>query len=377
MLRVGLTGGIGSGKSTVARRLVRLGATLIDADVVAREVVEPGTSGFEAVVERFGTDVVRADGSLDREALGAIVFADAKSREALNTIVHPLVYQRRTELLGRTAADAIVVEDIPLLVENGLAPAYHLVIVVHAPSEERVRRLVEHRGLAPDDAWARVRAQADDDERRAAADIWLDNAGRVDDVLHQVDDQWRDRLVPYEANIRTRTVATDPDVGPLGSYDDTWPLQAKRLMARIAAAAGDLAIRVDHVGGTSVPGLLARDVIDLLVVMRSPDDHQQLTEALGSAGFPPRRSGTAHGSADPGRPVLIHLHSRADADWRTALLLRDWLHAEPDERKRHNAWAHEVAGDLTNASYAKARREWYGPAVARAERWAARFNWSP
>ena len=139
MLRVGLTGGIGSGKSEVSRRLVALGAVLIDADAIAREVVEPGTPGLAAVVAEFGEGVLRADGTLDRERLGSIVFADEAKLKRLNAIMHPLVGERTKELVEAAPPDAIVVHDVPLLTENDLAAAYDLVVVVDAPVEEQVR----------------------------------------------------------------------------------------------------------------------------------------------------------------------------------------------------------------------------------------------
>ncbi|MER6872833.1 dephospho-CoA kinase, partial [Amycolatopsis sp. NPDC000673] len=147
MLRVGLTGGIGAGKSTVANRLAEHGAVVIDSDRIAREVVEPGTPGLAALTEAFGEEILAEDGSLDRPALAARAFADDESRKRLNAIVHPLVGQRTGELMAEAADDAVVVHDVPLLVENDLAPAYHLVLVVDAPVEVRVRRLVEVRGM--------------------------------------------------------------------------------------------------------------------------------------------------------------------------------------------------------------------------------------
>ena len=195
MLRIGLTGGIGSGKSTVAARLAELGAVVIDSDQLAREVVEPGSPGLARVVERFGTDVLGPDGSLDRPKLGHLVFGDSAALADLNAIVHPLV-RARSEALTAEAADggaAVVVHDVPLLVENKLAAGYDRVIVVEAPLELRLQRLAG-RGLDPDTARARIAAQASDEERRAAADIVLDNSGSVGELRAQVDAAWA-RLV--------------------------------------------------------------------------------------------------------------------------------------------------------------------------------------
>jgi dephospho-CoA kinase len=192
---VGLTGGIGAGKSTVAARLAELGAVVIDADRVAREVVEPGTPGLAAVVEAFGESVLSPDGSLDRPALGRVVFGEDDRRRTLNGILHPLIAARTGELMTQVPPDAVVVHDVPLLVEGGLETAYHLVIVVHAPERMRVARIVADRGMSEADAWARVRAQASDEERRAAADVWIDNSGTREATIAQVDECWHERIL--------------------------------------------------------------------------------------------------------------------------------------------------------------------------------------
>ncbi|MFB9838773.1 dephospho-CoA kinase [Actinoallomurus acaciae] len=190
MLRVGLTGGIGSGKSEVSRRLVALGAVLVDADAVAREVVEPGTPGLAAIVKEFGEQILLPEGGLDRERLGAIVFADDTRRERLNAIVHPLVGQRMQELVDDAPADAIVVYDVPLLTENDLAGLYDLVVVVDTPVEEQVRRLTELRGMTEEAARGRIAAQATREQRRAIADRTIDNSGTLESLAAQVDDLW-------------------------------------------------------------------------------------------------------------------------------------------------------------------------------------------
>src|SRR4051794_13606035 len=195
MLRIGLTGGIGSGKSTVSALLARRGAVIIDSDRIAREVIEPGTPGLAAVVEAFGPQVLTADGALDRPALAAVVFADPAARRTLDGIVHPLVRARATEVAGAASPDAVVVNDVPLLVETGQAGAYDLVLVVEADPETRVARLVQ-RGLTAEDARARIAAQATDEQRRAVADVVLDNGGSQDELAAQVDRLWRERLAP-------------------------------------------------------------------------------------------------------------------------------------------------------------------------------------
>jgi dephospho-CoA kinase len=195
VLRIGLTGGIGSGKSTVSRLLEQRGAVIVDADAIAREVVAPGTPGLAAVVEAFGDGVVAPDGSLDRQALAAVVFADPDARKRLDAIVHPLVRARATEVAAAAPADAVVVNDVPLLVETGQAGSYDLVLVVEADPATRVARLVQ-RGLTAEDARARMAAQATDEQRRAVADVVLDNSGTPEELEAQVDRFWADRVAP-------------------------------------------------------------------------------------------------------------------------------------------------------------------------------------
>jgi len=191
-VNVGLTGGLGSGKSTVAALLGEHGAVIIDADVVAREVVRAGTPGFAAVVARFGPDVVGRDGELDRAALARIVFADGAALDELNAILHPLVGSRSAELAAAVPPGAVVVHDIPLLAENGLADRFDTVVVVEADREIRLARLAE-RGLTRAEAEARMAAQATDEKRRAIADEIVRNDGDLDSLARQVDRLW-DRL---------------------------------------------------------------------------------------------------------------------------------------------------------------------------------------
>ncbi|RAJ65587.1 dephospho-CoA kinase [Streptomyces sp. Amel2xB2] len=193
MLKVGLTGGIGAGKSEVSRLLDAYGAVIVDADKIAREVVEPGTPGLAAVVAEFGEDVLTPDGSLDRPKLGSIVFADSGRLAALNAIVHPLVGERSAEL-ERLAEEsdgaAVVVHDVPLLAENGLAPLYDLVLVVDASPKTQLDRLVRLRGMTEDDASARMAAQATREERLALADIVIGNDGPVEELEARVREVW-------------------------------------------------------------------------------------------------------------------------------------------------------------------------------------------
>ncbi|MGA5272812.1 dephospho-CoA kinase [Streptomyces cellulosae] len=192
MLTVGLTGGIGAGKSEVSRLLVERGAVLIDADRIAREVVEPGTPGLAAVVETFGEDILAEDGSLDRPRLGALVFNDPEKLATLNSIVHPLVGARSRELEEAAPEDAVVVHDVPLLTENDLAPLYDVVIVVDASPETQLDRLVRLRGMSEEDARARMAAQATREQRRAIADIVIDNDVPLDELERRVKEVWAD-----------------------------------------------------------------------------------------------------------------------------------------------------------------------------------------
>ncbi|MER5373464.1 dephospho-CoA kinase [Streptomyces sp. NPDC002553] len=192
MLKVGLTGGIGAGKSEVSRLLVECGAVLIDADRIAREVVAPGTPGLAAVVETFGEGVLAADGSLDRPRLGSLVFADPDKLAALNAVVHPLVGARSAELEAAAPEDAVVVHDVPLLTENGLAPLYDVVVVVDAAPETQLDRLVRLRGMTEDDARARMAAQATREQRREIADVVIDNDVPLAELRARVKDVWAD-----------------------------------------------------------------------------------------------------------------------------------------------------------------------------------------
>jgi len=189
MRRIGLTGGIGSGKSTVSAMLADLGAHVIDADAIAREVVAPGTEGRAELVETFGTRILNPDGSLDRQTLAGIVFADPQARESLNAITHPRIAARTAELLAEIPDDAIMVHDVPLLVEVGLQSAYDVVLVVDAPDELRVQRLVD-RGLSQADARARIASQAPRELRLAVADVVIDNSGTLEDLREQVLKAW-------------------------------------------------------------------------------------------------------------------------------------------------------------------------------------------
>jgi dephospho-CoA kinase len=185
--RVGLTGGIASGKSTVSAILRELGAVVIDADELAREVVEKGTPGLAAVVEEFGTDLLTPEGDLDRAAMGALVFADESARRRLEAIVHPLVFERIVDLEAHAPDGAVVVHDIPLLAESGRSDTFDAVIVVDAPPELQVERMLRDRGWTEAEARARIAAQASPEDRRAVATYVIENTGTLEDLHREVE----------------------------------------------------------------------------------------------------------------------------------------------------------------------------------------------
>jgi dephospho-CoA kinase len=345
MLRVGLTGGIGAGKSAVAARLAELGAVIVDSDVLAREVVAPDTPGLAAVVEAFGAGVLDPSGALDRARLGELVFADAGARRRLEAIIHPLVRRRSVELTAAAAADAVVVNDVPLLVEVGLAPTYHLVVVVEADPEARVGRLVD-RGLTAAAARARIAAQASDEARRAAADALLDNSGTRDALRAAVDALWAERLVPFERQVRAGQPVRVPEPLPVVGPDPEWAARFRRIEERLRHAAGDSALRVDHIGPTAVP-LPASDVIDVQVVVPDLATADRIAPALTDAGYPrvpgdwrddapPGWAGDpavlgkrVHGGADPAQLVRVDVRVEPSPVWREELARRDRLRVDP------------------------------------------------
>jgi dephospho-CoA kinase len=193
VLNVGLTGGIGAGKSEVTRRFADLGATIIDADALAREVVDVGTPGLDAVVAEFGEDMLAPDGSLDRDKLAALVFNDDDARQRLNGIVHPLIGERVMQLMVNAQEhdpDGVVINDVPLIVEAGVAERYDVIVVVDASEPTQLDRLTQVRGMTEADAKARMSKQASRDERRAIADYVIDNDGDLDALQEQVDEVW-------------------------------------------------------------------------------------------------------------------------------------------------------------------------------------------
>jgi dephospho-CoA kinase len=367
MLRIGLTGGIGAGKSTVSNRLVELGATLVDADRIAREVVAPGTPGLAEVAAEFGEDVLAGDGSLDRPALAAVVFSDESARARLNGIVHPLVGRRTEELIASAPADAIVVQDIPLLVEGSGAASFPLVVVVNAPVEVRVRRLLASRDMTEQDARARIAAQAREADRRAVADVWLDNSGDPDALRAGVDRLHGERLVPFEAGLR-RGEWAEPAGGPV-ERQELWAGQFGRAAARIARALRVPGGVVHHVGATAVPGMAAPDLVEVAAEVAPGTDPGP---ALHAVGLVPGDGG--YRSADPGCPLRLRLYPPGDPSLRTELQVRDWLRAEPAVRARYAGGRVAAGGPGPRGTGAG---EWPSGAEDELTSWVTRTGWRP
>ena len=394
MLTVAVTGGIGSGKSTVSTALAELGAIVVDSDVLAREVVAPGTPGLAAIAAAFGADLIGADGALDRAGLAGIVFADPAARARLEGITHPLVRARAAQIQREAPVDAVVVNDIPILTTLAVAATFHLVVGVRAGEDVRVERLVG-RGLAEPDARSRIASQITDNERAELCDVLLDNNGDRALLVASVGDLWRSRIQPFADNVRAgRRV---PRSGPrLVDPDPRWPVDARRLAARVSRAAGGA--RVDHIGSTAIAGMPAKDVIDLQLTVPDMQTADDLAPVLREAGFPvaagfdrdnPHPDGAdqrdwcqrLHQNADPGRSINLHLRVTDSAGWRWALLFRDWLTADPSVAadylalKRSLAAAH--AGEPTAAGYAEAKEPWMAAAYGRGMAWAAATGWRP
>jgi dephospho-CoA kinase len=404
VLRIGLSGGIGAGKSTVSSTFSELGGIVVDGDVISREVVEPGTEGLAKLVEAFGGDILSEDGALNRPALAAIAFSDEEKRQTLNSIVHPLVGQRRSELIAAAADDAVIIEDIPLLVESGMAPMFPLVVIVNADEDLRVRRLIEHRGFTEEDARARIAAQATDEQRRAVADVWLDNSGSAAELVDRARTLWHQRILPFARNLDAGEPACNStDLVP---YDATWVDQAGRIKARLATACGHHAVRIDHIGSTAVAGMTAKDVIDVQVTVASLEVADELAGALTDAGYvhrpitgdvpkPDARSTVAafdhvsdeslwdkriHSSADPGRPTNVHLRVDGWPNQQFALLFTDWLIAEPVARQSYcgvKKEAEESAAASGADAYVTAKEPWFLDAYRRAWDWADASGWRP
>jgi dephospho-CoA kinase len=386
MLRIGLTGGIGAGKSTVSATFAACGGVIVDGDVLAREVVEPGTEGLAALVDAFGHNILLPSGALNRPALAAKAFTDDEHRATLNGIVHPLVARRRAEIIASVSEDKVIVEDIPLLVESHMAPLFPLVVIVHADAELRVKRLIK-RGMDEADARARIATQATDEQRRAVADVWLDNSGTEGELIERCRELWYQRLLPLAYNIRTRQTVSAPM--QLMPYDPSWPDQASRIIARLQVACGAKALRVDHIGSTAVPGLDAKDVIDVQVTVESLAVADELTDTLADIGYPriegitsdvPHTDDSAvwrkriHASADPGRPANVQVRVDGWPNQQFALLFVDWLKANPGARADY---LEAKRAAQAAPGYVEAKEPWFLDSYRRAWQWADTTDWRP
>jgi dephospho-CoA kinase len=390
MLRVGLTGGIGSGKSTVASQLATLGATVIDADQIAREVVEPGTPALAEIARRFGSDILASDGQLDRAGLGRLVFADSAALRDLEAITHPAIWARTAELMTAAAERGIAVHDMPLLVEKEMTGEYHLVLVVAADEEVRVERLRATRGMSESDARARIAAQSDDAARRRAADVWMENDGSPEALATAVLGLWHERIEPFEENLRRGIRVRRPDHLTLAEPDPTWPEQAERLIARVRHALGDRAVDIEHIGSTSVPGMVAKDVLDLQVGVADlgSADAAEFVGAMAAGGFPRvveitgdnSKDGTTwpkrmHGSCDPARVVNIHVREHGSPGWAWALGFRDWLRSDEEARTAYAALKLDLlAQGHATESYGRAKEPWFDAVHDRIQPWANRHT---
>ncbi|MYM19187.1 dephospho-CoA kinase [Brevibacterium sp. 5221] len=356
MLRIGLTGGIGAGKSTVAREFADRGVPVIDADAVAREVVEPGRPTLARLAQRFGPEVLTADGALDRAALARLAFADDTGTRDLGAIMHPAIGARTRELMARHADAPMLVHDVPLLVENGLSADYHLCLLVDVPAPMRLERLTAQRGMDSADARARIERQAADEERYAACDALLSNTGTPAELTAAFGALWDRRLAPFAAALAAQRPASSAAAnhsapsdygGPTGAPAESAPAAmrahtAQRLAARLERAwaadgasaeltsasapggmtPGEAAPSGSAPGGgtpgdaTAAPAPDAPDATVRLRVRARPEQAAAVRAGLRAAGLFPaaQRPGPAEAfaPADPGLCAAVELKLSPD-----------------------------------------------------------------
>ncbi len=376
-----------------------LGAELIDADVLSREVVAPGSDGLRAVTERFGSEVLDSEGALDRAALAQVVFRDGSARARLESIVHPRVRARSAEIIAALPQNAVVVEDIPLLTETGAAPNHHLALAVEAPLELRLERLTG-RGMARDEAQRRIDNQASEKERRRACDVVLDNSGDERALELQVQRLWRERIEPFAANMMSARSAAESEKLRFIVHDEGWEQRFEHTAARLRRIMGSSAVRIDHVGSTAVPGLPATDVIDVQVTVVALSAVERMQSALERAGYFPIVDGRdvsqsgripdiadpestggqqfLYGSADPGNIVHIHFRAMDGIGRRLAVLFRDWLRQNESARVRYAAEKEEWAARVDSyQEYRAAKESWFRTVgCPEAQEWAHENGWS-
>lgn len=386
MLRVGVTGGIGSGKSTLSSLLRARGAHVIDADQLAREVLAPGSPGLAEVIAHFGPDLLRS-GQLDRAALAAVVFADPTALEILERITHPRVRARFEEEVRALPSDAVVVHEVPLLAEKSLEDQYHLVIGLTVDDHVRRQRLME-RGMDAGEIERRMAHQFSDSERARHCDVIITNDGDQADLADAIAPVW-ERIALFAENIAAGLPAVREAALHLVAHDPRWSDQAARLIARLHRELGEVEIR--HIGSTAVPGLIAKDVIDLQVSVTDLDAVP--VDAYLAAGFAahptidsdlPRPSQPDPAewrkrffqSCDPGRPVNLHVRPIGSAGERYARLFPAWLAGDPQACAEYAALKSTLSATLTTTSdYAAAKEPWFHQQEARMLAWAAATGW--
>jgi len=300
-LLLGLTGGIGAGKSTVAALCADRGAGLIDADRIAREVVEPGEPALAALRDAFGDGVLTPEGALDRPALAGLAFASSEQTAVLNRIMHPAIEARTAQRLAELADRPIVVHDVPLLVENGLTGNYHLSLLVDVSEEIRLERLTTLRGLDREDAIRRIRAQATDDQRLRACDVRLDNGGSPEALAEQFEALWETRIEPFRHN-RAAGVPAEPLSLPADEAGaDAQAAAGDRLVTRLERAAQRAGI------AATASATAAPDRITIDLQLPADVESARIHGVLREAGYAPDDETGRFLSADPGRSAVVAL----------------------------------------------------------------------
>ena len=297
----------------MSAELARLGAEVIDADKIAREVVAPGTPGLDMLAAEFGEEIIGSDGALDRAALAERAFVSQERTAALNSITHPLIGERTVERFAQAPQDAIVVHDVPLLIEGGMEPGYNLVMVVDTPEDIRLRRLVELRGLAESDARSRISAQASDEQRHASADVLFDNSGSEETLLGQVRDVWDRRLVVMANNLEHHHPVFPGET--VVDFRPEWADEARREIARLQHRIGDLNKQITHVGATTGDGP-AVDLIEIDIEPVGADEAETIRARLVEAGYIADDGGeSVLRWVDPARPLALRIRT-SDSDSR-------------------------------------------------------------